>query len=149
MSSLDHYRAKAEALRAKSRSEDSAINRAIFEDLAQSYVRLARVEENHQREVEQKVSAHSVSETGWFCDCGHPIAWSEREIYFTTRRCMGCNQAANQRLSQLYDLASSDSAFTAAADEDHCERSRWALAASKFFGPLLGRPQPAKRRAAW
>ena len=106
MSSVDHYRAKAEELKAKSQSEDSAISKAVFEGLAQSYVRLARLEENHQREVRQKAWAHSASETGWSCACGHSISWSEREIYFTTRRCMHCNQVANERLSRLYDLAS-------------------------------------------
>jgi RNA polymerase-binding transcription factor DksA len=136
MSSLDHYRAKAEELRARSQSEDSAISKAIFEGLAESYVRLARLEENHQREVRQKAWAHSVSETGWTCDCGHSISLSEREIYFTTRRCVNCNEAANERLSRLYDIASSDSGFP---DDDHSERSRWAMAASKFFSPLLGK----------
>jgi RNA polymerase-binding transcription factor DksA len=146
MSSLDHYRAKAEELRAKSQSEDSAISRAVFEGLAQSYIRLARHEENHQREVRQKASAHSASETGWSCACGHSISWSEREIYFTTRRCMHCNQVANERLSRLYDLASSDSHFAGLTDNDHSERSRWMQAASKFFSPLLGKSQLAKRR---
>ena len=93
MSSLDHYRAKAEELRVRSQSEDSAISKAVFEGLAQSYVRLARLEENHQREVRQKEWAHSASETGWSCKCGHPISLPEREIYFTTRRCVRCNQA--------------------------------------------------------
>ncbi|MBX9828334.1 MAG: hypothetical protein K2Y27_25490 [Xanthobacteraceae bacterium] len=145
MSSLDHYRAKAEELRAKSQSEDSAISRAVFEGLAQSYVRLARLEENHQREVRQKAWAHSVSETGWTCECGHPISLAEREIYFTTRRCMHCNQAANERLSRLYDLASSG-ALAAVPNNGDSERSGWMLAASKFFSPLLGKTQPAKRR---
>ena len=139
MSSLDHYRAKAEELTAKSQSEDSAINRAVFEGLAQSYIRLARLEENHQREVRQKAWAHSVSETGWSCECGHSISLSEREVYFTTGRCMRCNQAANERLSQLYDLASSDSDFAGAPSNDHSERSHWLVAASKFFSPLLGK----------
>jgi RNA polymerase-binding transcription factor DksA len=146
MASLDHYRAKAEELKAKSQSEDSAINRAVFEGLAQSYIRLARLEENHQREVRQKAWAHSASETGWSCDCGHSISLSEREVYFTTRRCMHCNQVANERLSRLYDIASSDSQFTGLPNDEHSERSRWMLAASKFFGPLLGKSQPAKRR---
>jgi len=149
MSSLDHYRAKAEELKAKSQSEDSAISKAVFEGLAQSYVRLARHEENHQREVRQKAWAHSASETGWSCPCGHSISWSEREIYFTTRRCMRCNQVANERLSRLYDLASSDSHFTGRSNNDRAKRPHWMLAASKFFGPLLGRkPTGKKRRAA-
>jgi RNA polymerase-binding transcription factor DksA len=139
MSSLDHYRAKAEELRAKSQSEGSPINRAVFEGLAQSYVRLARLEENHQREVRQKAWAHSASETGWTCACGHSISLSEREIYFTTRRCMHCNQVANERLSRLYELASSEAYFAGGPDNDHSERSRWVLAASKFFSPLLGK----------
>ena len=146
MSSLDHYRAKAEELKAKSQSEDNAITRAVFEDLAQSYVRLARFEENHQREVRQKAWAQSTSETGWSCECGHPISWSEREIYFTTGRCMHCNQAANERLSQLYDLASSAADFAALPDHDHADRSLWVRAASKFFSPLLGKGQLAQRR---
>jgi RNA polymerase-binding transcription factor DksA len=146
MASLDHYRAKAEELKAKSQSEDSAINKAVFEGLARSYVRLAHLEENHQREIRQKAWAHSASETGWYCECGHSISLSEREIYFTTRRCLRCKQAANERLSRLYDLASSDSDFTGLPNKDHSERSHWMLAASKFFGPLLGKNQPAKRR---
>ena len=146
MSSLDHYRAKAEELKAKSQSEDSAINKAVFEGLAQSYLRLAHLEENHQREVRQKAWAHSASETGWYCECGHSISLFEREIYFTTRRCLRCNQAANERLSRLYDLASSDSDFAGLLNNDHSERSHWMLAASKFFSPLFGRNQPAKRR---
>jgi RNA polymerase-binding transcription factor DksA len=146
MSSLDHYRAKAQELRAKSQSEGSPINKAVFEGLAKSYIRLARLEENHQREVRQKAWAHSASETGWTCECGHSISLSEREIYFTTRRCMHCNQAANERLSRLYDLASSESYFAGVPGNDHSERSRWMLAASKFFSPLLGKSQPAKRR---
>lgn len=148
MSSLDHYRAKAEELRAKSQSEDSPINKAVFKGLAQSYIRLARLEEDHQREVRQKAWAHSASETGWTCECGHSISLSEREIYFTTGRCMHCNQAANERLSRLYDLASSDSFFAGVPNNDHSERSRWMLAASKFFSPLLGKSQSAKRRAS-
>lgn len=148
MPSLDRYRAKAEELRARSQSEDSAINKAVFEDLARSYIRLARLEENHQREVRQKASAHSAGETGWSCECGHSISLSEREIYFTTRRCVRCNQAANERLSRLYDLASSESDFADLPETDHSGRSGWMLAASKVFGPLLGRSQPAKRRAA-
>lgn len=139
MSSLDHYRAKAEELRAKSQSEDSAISKAVFEGLAQSYVRLARLEENHQREVRQKVWAHSASETGWTCECGHSISFAEREIYFTTRRCTHCNQATNERLSRLYDVASSDAYFAGLPNNEHSEQSRWMLAASKFFGPLLGK----------
>jgi RNA polymerase-binding transcription factor DksA len=146
MSSLDHYRAKAQELRAKSQSEGSPINKAVFEGLAKSYIRLARLEENHQREVRQKAWAHSASETGWTCECGQSISLSEREIYFTTRRCMHCNQAANERLSRPYDLASSESYFASVPGNDHSERSRWMLAASKFFSPLLGKSQPAKRR---
>ena len=139
MPSLDHYRAKAEDLKAKSQSEDSAINRAVFEGLAQSYVRLAHLEEHHQREVRQKAWAHSTGETGWFCKCGHSISLSEREIYFSTRRCMRCHQAAKERLSRLYDLASSDSDFAGLRNHHHSERSRWKLAASKLFSPLFGR----------
>jgi RNA polymerase-binding transcription factor DksA len=146
MSSLDQYRAKARELKAKSQSEDSAINRAVFEGLAQSYIRLAHLEENHQREVRQMAWAHSASETGWSCKCGHPISLSEREIYFTTRRCMRCNQATNQRLSRLYDLASSDPSFACAPNNDYSGRSHWMIAASKFFSPLLGKYQSAKRR---
>jgi RNA polymerase-binding transcription factor DksA len=146
MSSLDHYRAKAEELKARSESEDSAISKAVFEGLAESYVRLARLEENHQREVRLKAWAHSASETGWYCDCGHSISLSEREIYFTTRCCMRCNQAANERLSRLCELASSDADF-AGQNNDHSERPHWMLAASKFLSPLLGKGQPAKRRA--
>jgi RNA polymerase-binding transcription factor DksA len=147
MSSVDHYRAKAEELKAKSQSEDSAISKAVFEGLAQSYIRLARLEENHQREVRQKAWAHSASETGWSCACGHSISWSEREVYFTTRRCMHCNQVANERLSRLYDLASA-SHFGGLPADDRSARSHWMLAASKFFGPLLGRTnrQKASRR---
>jgi RNA polymerase-binding transcription factor DksA len=145
MTSLDHYRAKAEELKAKSQSEDCAINKAVFEELAQSYIRLARFEENHQREVRHKAWARSASETGWYCDCGHSISWSEREIYFTTRRCMRCNQATNERLSRLYDLASSDADF-AGQNKDHSERPHWMLSASKFFSPLLGKSQSARRR---
>jgi hypothetical protein len=148
MTSLDHYRAKADELRAKSRSEDSPISKAVFEGLAESYVRLAHLEENHQREVRQKAWAHSASETGWSCDCGHSISWSEREVYFTTRRCMRCNQAAHERLSRLYDLASSDSGFARLPDNDHSNRPHWMLAASKFLKPLLGRKPARKRRAA-
>jgi RNA polymerase-binding transcription factor DksA len=148
MSSVDHYRAKAEELKAKSQSEDSAISKAVFEGLAQSYIRLARHEENHQREVRQKAWAHSASETGWSCPCGHSISLSEREIYFTTRRCMHCNQVANERLSRLYDLASASHCGGLPAD-DRSAPSHWMLAASKFFGPLLGRkPTGKKRRAA-
>jgi hypothetical protein len=146
MSSLDHYRAKAEALRAKSRSEDSPISKAVFEGLAESYVRLAHLEENHQREVRQKAWAHSASETGWTCDCGHSISWSEREVYFTTRRCMRCNQVANERLSRLYDLA--DSHFASLPNNPRSERPHWMLAASKFFSPLLRRKPTSKRRHA-
>jgi RNA polymerase-binding transcription factor DksA len=146
MPSLDHYRAKAEELTTKSQSEDSAINRALFEGLAQSYLRLAHLEEKHQREVRQKAWAHSASETGWHCECGHSISLSEREIYFTTRRCIHCNQVAHERLSRLYDLASSDPDFTDQPNNDPSERSRWMLAASKFFSPLLGKSQPAKHR---
>jgi RNA polymerase-binding transcription factor DksA len=135
MSSLDQYRAKARELQAKSQSEDSAINRAVFEGLAQSYFRLAHLEENHQREVRQRAWVHSASETGWSCECGHPISSSEREIYFTTRRCMRCNQATNQRLSQLYDLASSEPAVAGAPNNDYSGRSHWMMAASKFFSP--------------
>src|SRR5215216_918774 len=131
MPSLDHYRAKADELTAKFQSEDSAINRAIFEGLAQSYLRLAQLEEKHQREVRQKAWAHSASETGWYCECGHSISLSEREIYFTTRRCMHCNQAANERLSRLYELASSHPDFTDQPNNDHSERSHWMVAASK------------------
>jgi hypothetical protein len=149
MSSLDHYRAKAEELRARSQSEDSAISKAVFEGLAQSYVRLARLEENHQREVRQKAWAHTASETGWFCECGHSISLFEREIYFTTRRCERCNQTANERLSRLYELASSDSCFVDLPDNDHSGRPRWVMAASKFFSPLLGKSRPEKRRTAW
>jgi len=138
MSSLDHYRAKAEELTAKSQSEDSAINKAVFEGLARSYIRLAHLEENHQREVRHKAWARSAGETGWYCECGHSISLSEREIYFTTRRCTRCNQAANERLSQLYDLASSDSDFVG-PNNDHSERPHWLLTASKFFSPLLGK----------
>ena len=145
MSSLDHYRAKAEELRAKSQREDSAISRAVFAGLAQSYIRLAHLEENHQREFRQKAWACSASETGWSCECGHSISWAEREVYFTTGRCPCCNQAANERLSRLYDLAS-DSYLAAPPDDGHSERPRWKLAASKLLGPLLGKGQPAKRR---
>jgi RNA polymerase-binding transcription factor DksA len=145
MSSLDHYRAKAEELKAKSQSEDSEINKAVFEGLAQSYVRLAHLEENHQRELRQKAWARSAGETGWYCECGHSISNSEREIYFTTRHCMRCNQAANETLSRLCDLASSDFDL-AGPDNGHSERPHWLLAASKFFSPLLGKDQPAKRR---
>ena len=59
MSSLDHYRAKAKELKARSQSEDSAISKAVFEELAESYVRLAHLEESHQREVRQKARAQS------------------------------------------------------------------------------------------
>lgn len=139
MPSLDHYRAKAEELKARSQNEDSAISKAIFDGLAESYVRLARLEESHQREIRQKARAHSASETGWSCECGHSISLSEREIYFTTGRCVRCHQAANERLSQLYDLASSDSRFAGFSDNDHSGRPRWVTAASKFFSPLLGK----------
>jgi RNA polymerase-binding transcription factor DksA len=149
MSSLDHYRAKAEELRAKSQNEDSAISKAVFEGLAESYVRLARLEENHQREVRQKAWAHSVSETGWSCECGHSISLSEREIYFTTGRCVPCNEAANERLSRLYDIASSDSRFAGFPDNERSERPRWVTAASKFFSPFAGKSRPDKRRTVW
>jgi hypothetical protein len=142
MSSLDQYRAKARELRVKSQSEDSAINRAVFEGLAQSYVRLAHLEENHQREVRHRAWLHSASETGWSCECGHPISSSEREIYFTTRRCMRCNQATNRRLSQLYDLASSDPSFASEPSNDDSGRSHWKMAASKFFSLFSVKASP-------
>ena len=143
MSSLDHYRAKAQELKAKSQTEDSAINKGVFEGLARSYIRLAHLEEKHQREVRQKAWADSVSETGWSCECGNSISHSERDIYFTTGRCMRCNQEANERLSRLH-LASSDSGFARLPDNDRSGRSHWMLAASKFFSPLLGRNQTGK-----
>jgi RNA polymerase-binding transcription factor DksA len=145
--SPDQYRAKAEDLKAKSRGEDSAINRAVFEGLAQSYHRLAHLEEKHQFEIRQKAQDRSLSKTGWYCECGHSISSFERETYFTTRLCMRCNREANERLSRLYDLASSDSDFTGRSTKDSFEQSHWMLVASKFLSPLLGK-MPTNNRTS-
>jgi RNA polymerase-binding transcription factor DksA len=90
MSSLAQYRAKHQELTTRAQGDKNPFTRAVLENFALSYLRLAEHEEKRQRE---KAWGRLAIENGWRCECGRPISYAGRDIYFRTKLCAPCYRA--------------------------------------------------------
>ena len=107
----DQYRAKAEELTVRAQGENCVITRALLESLAVNYLHLADHEKEHRLEVREKAWKKKVRQNGRCGECGVPIPYSSRDMYFGANLCVLCYRGLNARLSRLHDLALADPDF--------------------------------------
>jgi hypothetical protein len=100
MSSLDHFRTKAEELMTKAQQETSFITRALFEGLAASYLRLAEHEARRHVEIREDAWNGRARQNGWRCECGRSIPYRDRDRYFETKVCADCCRSLGGHLTQ-------------------------------------------------